>query len=693
MANRPRPSSRVSGLVPVAVLVALVAAVLVAAPSGADVAVPPEATVLAGLRPGHPRLILTADTIGPLKARIAAEPTTGAWYGQVKARATALLGTPVLTYTKPDEIRLLETSRAAVRRLYDLGLVWLVDGDPAIRDRAWAELDAVTRFPDWNPLHFLDTAEMTHAVAIGYDWLYDGLTPAQRSQVEQAIITMGLGPARDSYTGNMPLAVSYWTVVDHNWNNVVNGGEAIGALAVADIDPSLAAFVAHEALVRLPSAYRHYGPDGGWPEGVGYWEYATEYTVAALASLQSALGHDFGLSAMAGLDRTGDVPIHMTAPSGERWEWADDGQPRNAPSVPAMFWLADRYGHDAYRAYQVAHAEPHALDVVWYSPPTGPSEPLPLDRLFAGIDVATSRTAWDDATATWVGAKGGDAGFNHNQLDLGSFVLDRDGQRFAMDLGREDYGVAGYFQSWPGGPRWDYYRSRAEGHNTLVIDPDACEDQDPRAVATITRWASGPDESFSVIDLTNAYRGTPVQRGVALSNRTAPGGPTVLLVDQLDFTDAPATHDVWWFLHTRAQLQLSPDRRTATFTLNGHTLRASLLAPSDATFSIEAAVPLPSSPHPAGNDPNTGIRKLAIHLTAAGATTISVAFDGGTGEPPTPPNPPALWHSNGATASVERTAASSPLSANPCKGITAADPTATPSTVPTVPVATPGFTG
>jgi hypothetical protein len=33
--------------------------------------------------------------------------------------------------------------------------------------------------------HFLDVAEMTMAVAIGYDWLYDDLSPASRAAIKK----------------------------------------------------------------------------------------------------------------------------------------------------------------------------------------------------------------------------------------------------------------------------------------------------------------------------------------------------------------------------------------------------------------------------------------------------------------------------------------------------------------------------
>ncbi|MFT2622296.1 hypothetical protein ACMWQU_28510, partial [Escherichia coli] len=64
-------------------------------------------------------------------------------------------------------------------RAYALGLAWKQTGDSKYLNALWQNLNAAAGFPDWNPGHFLDTAEMTHAFAIAYDWGYQGWTDAQ----------------------------------------------------------------------------------------------------------------------------------------------------------------------------------------------------------------------------------------------------------------------------------------------------------------------------------------------------------------------------------------------------------------------------------------------------------------------------------------------------------------------------------
>jgi hypothetical protein len=229
---------------------------------------------------------------------------------------------------------------------------------------------------------------------------------------------------------------------------------------------------------------------------------------------------------------------------------------------------------------------------------------LPRDKYFRGAEVVTFRTAWDDRQALFVGFKAGDNKANHSNLDLGTFVLDALGERWAVDLGADDYNLPGYF----GAQRWNYYRLRAEGHNTLVLNPGTAPDQDPQAAARIVKFTSRPDRSLAVADLSSAYAhyAREVRRGVALLD-----GGQVLVQDEVRAVQ-PA--EVWWFLHTAAEITVADHGRRATLFQGSRRLEAEVLAPADARWTVMEARPLPTSPQPEKQHANPGVRKLALRL-------------------------------------------------------------------------------
>src|SRR6476646_8484236 len=110
-----------------------------------------------------------------------------------------------------------------------------MDGDKQFAERARQEMLAAAGFDDWDPNHFLDVAEMTAALAIGYDWLFDTLSPEDRASIKTAIIEKGLKPGLAAYEKG-----EWWTKVSHNWANVCAGGLSLGALAIADEEPEIA---------------------------------------------------------------------------------------------------------------------------------------------------------------------------------------------------------------------------------------------------------------------------------------------------------------------------------------------------------------------------------------------------------------------------------------------------------------------
>ncbi|MBI2929088.1 MAG: heparinase II/III family protein [Verrucomicrobia bacterium] len=579
-----------------------------------EVPIPPAADILAKLRKEHPRLLATTPGFDYVRAQVKTEPNRRRWHQQLTERAQRILDQPPSKYEIPDGLRLLSTSRRVLDRVQTLALLYRLAGDKRFVERAWKELEAAANFPDWNPRHFLDAAEMTHAFAIGYDWLYEAWTAEQRATLRAAMIEKGLKPALASYRGTG--SYGWWTKSHHNWNQVCNGGIGIGALAIGDEEPALAGEILEAALKSIQLAMAEFAPDGAWSEGPGYWNYATSYNVVFLGALERALGTDFGLSGLPSFADTGLFPIYITGPLGRTFNYADgsDGTIR----APQMFWLANTFERPAYMRYQRAIASAQPLDLLWYNPRLDPAsaEPLPPDKYFRSAEVVTMRSAWDDRDALFVGFKAGDNKANHSNLDLGTFVLDALGVRWAVDLGADNYNLPGYF----GGQRWTYYRMRAESHNTLVLNPAAEPDQDPKAAAKIARFDSKPDRAFAITDLTSAYakHAKKVTRGLALLNRNG-----VLMQDEVE-AEKPA--DVWWFLHTLAQVTVSDDGTTATLVQGEKKLSARLLSPAKAKFTVMDAQPLASSPKPDGQNKNEGVRKLAVHLEGVSDLRLAVVL-------------------------------------------------------------------
>src|ERR1043166_2843375 len=581
-----------------------------------NVAIPPATEILKSLRNEHPRLLASAKEFEALKQKIAAESQLKSWHERVRSDGEKILSEPPSKYEIPDGLRLLFTSRRVVSRVQTLGLLYRLDGDKRYVERAWKELEAAANFQDWNPRHFLDAAEMTHAFGLAYDWFFDAWTPEQRNVIRTALIEKGLKPALNVHRGN-PKPSSPWNKTHHNWNQVCNGGITVGALPIADEEHALAGELLNDGMNSIQLAMTGFAPDGAWAEGPGYWNYATTYNVLMLAALKSALGTDYGLSKISGFAECGTFPIYATGPLGKTFNYADAGD--GTIRAPHMFWLAKKFNSPEYAAYQTSVViSPHALDLLWFDRSLAESKSSPsLDKYFRNAEVATMRSAWNDRNAVFIGFKAGDNKANHSNLDLGSFVLDADGVRWFVDLGADDYNLPGYF----GGQRWTYYRMRAEGHNVLVLNPTNQPDQNPRAAAKITRFDSKPQRALAIADLTSAYSGhaREILRGIALLDRQQ-----VLVEDEVKCDRA---FDVWWFAHTPAQVEISPDGRSATLSHSGKKLIAKIHSPSAARFRVMDAAPLPESPHPPKQNENRGVRKLTIHLERVTEVRLVIIFD------------------------------------------------------------------
>ncbi|MBL8233811.1 MAG: heparinase II/III family protein [Bryobacterales bacterium] len=582
-----------------------------------EVAPPEVERLLKRMDSSHPRLFLKAAGEKELVRSLAADPLRAKLRGVLLARADRVLEeTPVERVLEGR--RLLGQSRRALGRVLHLGLAWRLTGEAKYASRAKQEMLAAARFTDWNPSHFLDVAEMTTALGTGYDWFYAVLNEGERETIRTAIVEKGLKPS---------IQVDSWSKAKHNWNQVCNGGMVIGALAVAESEPELATRMITRAVNTVPLAMKEYDPDGAYPEGPSYWGYGTTYNVLLLSALESALGTDFGLAKAPGFLATADYLLHVFGPTGEPFAYSDAGT-RPVGLVPAMFWFAAKRGAPyllwpEWAKWESLGAEEQdrrgdridALLPVWLDPKQQkPSAPAALSWSGRGATpVAMHRTDWG-RDAVYVGIKGGSPATNHAHMDVGTFVMDADGVRWADDLGMQDYnsleskGVPLWSKGQDAG-RWKVFRLGTSAHSVLMVNGQQ-QRYDSQAPLTLHK------PGRTVVHLTGTYAGLLARsdRGIALR-------PDRTVVVQDEFAaPAGAAAAVRWAMVTRAEVTLDGPG-VATLRRNGKTLRFEVVEPAATDLQIYSTDP------PAATDaPNPGTRLLGfmVKLPAGEASRVVV---------------------------------------------------------------------
>jgi hypothetical protein len=503
--------------------------------------------------------------------------------------------------------RMLENCQQVLRRVATLGLAFQISGTAKYLDRAKTELFAAADFPHWNPEHFLDTAELCTAFAIGYDWLHDSISTSDRNRIREALLRKGLLPGLE-----LQQKPAWWVSVRHNWNTICNGGLAIGALALTDEEPDLAAKILDTSLGKMPLALDAFGPDGAWDAGPHYWEYTAWYGALTFDALATALGTDAGLSDRGGFHLAGLFPLHCRGTSGQYFNFADAEETVSAR--PVLFWLGKRFNlpnciAENHRQLQFER-EAHPFDLVWYESLPEKVAALPTAEYFRGTEVVFMRSAWNDSDASFLAFKAGSGQSDHAHLDLGSFVFDVAGIRWAVDLGPDDYDLPGYWESREGG-RWKYYRLNNRSHNTLLLNGRV---QNWTAATVISRKNLYGPKYFAIADLSSAYSADAesVHRGAALLDQFG-----ILIQDEIVWRSDRKDRVLRWQLTTNAEIRL--DGAKAVLSNCGRSLEACILSPPGARFSVASA----HCEQP--ENPNTGYQQLALaHVERGSVTCVSV---------------------------------------------------------------------
>lgn len=503
----------------------------------------------------HPRILWLENQEVLIKENIKADQYWEGIHKKILQESSNIIKLPELE-RKQIGRRLLSVSREALRRVFYLSYSYRMTKDVRFLEKCESELINIANFADWNPSHFLDVAEMTMAIAIGYDWLFEDLKNDSKEKIKIAILEKGLNQSMNPKYNN-------WLKVSHNWNQVCNAGMTYGALAIFEDYPEISKEIINRAIESIKLPLEDYLPDGAYPEGFSYWGYGTSFHVLFLSALEKLQLIENRIE--KGFQNTATYYLNMLGNSGLPFNYSDSGE--GVGLNPTTFWFADKLNDPSLLFHQKNYFKDSNMvknrilpaSMIWGINLKLKNIKEPRNSYYLGNGknpILLTRSGWNSKKDIFLGFKAGSPSVNHAHMDAGSFVLDMKGKRWAMDLPMQSYesleskGVA-LWNREQNGQRWQVLRTNNFYHNTLTIDNQL---QLVEGKAEFIKSINNNKFKGAVADLTPLYKNSlaSAHRGVAILDNKR-----ILVRDEVINNNNPSTFR--WTMVSQAKPQKIDD--------------------------------------------------------------------------------------------------------------------------------------
>jgi hypothetical protein len=465
------------------------------------------------IKPEHPRLLID-DAAAMAKA---CDGALAEDYAVVKARADAAV--------RRGAVEFIGNRWAIPEDLMDCGLAFLVERAHGREHQRYADL-VVKQWGDGAIIADRDGSHFGYH-ALAYDWIYDGLTPAQRVRYGDA-----LGGWLRWFTDRPEITLK-WGHWEYNqtWGpvhlNIMNARDALtqklfigvaiagsGSRCEADAKAFLDSWNQRIPAECLP-AFERMG--GVWSESYGHGAYGPVTVIPyAFAAWRSATGID-----LCSREKPWAWPVeeprwvaYTTMPHNQRTAWIGDGDGSPpeafARAAPMLRDGLSRWYADQGRAWlrerwqRVACLQPGIAAT--------PPDTLPLGYLFRGAGHVYMRSAWSDPDATWAYFGCGPQFAGHARDDVGHFLIGKRGALVSRQGGQghndDDfysggsliYNIVTIFD-----PAEQFRRAEKNENDGGLLRHVYEADGLPHQRGRIVAFANRPTYTYAAADLTEAY--------------------------------------------------------------------------------------------------------------------------------------------------------------------------------------------
>ena len=577
----------------------------------------------------HPRMFVRKSDIPALREKIQSSDMLKNELSDLLVKCENYMDADTVKYEIPDGLRLFSSCYTVKTRLIDLGVAYIITGDNKYRERMWTEVKNALSWKDWNlENHFLDSGEIGPGIAFAYDVLYDYLTEEERQYYRDRVEELYLDFAAGVYTGESSFAAMDGRMTRTNWGAVIANSMLMCALTFIDDEPEdseftqKCKFIAQCALQSHEFSFEIPFPDGDISEGIVYWTYFVESLGWSVKTLQNMCGSDYGCLNSPGYPVMAEFELYVQTVNGVYAHCDTAYNDPNVPILPETYLIAQFYDNpqqmevlDVFRRNMGRSLGARGL--LWYQLPEGDVDPdsYSLDKRFSQ-SLTVMRSNWGNESS-YLGVSCGTI-HSESHLDKGSFLYENGGERWFVDIGKDDYNISGYH----GDAAYTFYRKRAEGHNTLVINPVVhVPEQIPYSNPSVTKFETKPKGAVTICDLTDAYLNEVnyYRRGFLMSEDRN----TLVVQDELELKKP--SNEFYHFLHTEGVITVSNDGKSAIVERNGKKLKVEVICDaSEWKLEVRDTSPLFEETNKDGEYSRDAFTKLTIVGKASGKLNISV---------------------------------------------------------------------